>query len=82
MIKILVTTHSGDADELTVEEFDPVEINDQLNDNEVQSILIGDHIYSRIDVKNIKPVAELEEPETDPEKEVEVEIEPDPEPEE
>ena len=72
MSKTLVTTHSGDADELIVEEFDPVEINDQLNDNELLSILIGDHIYSRIDVKNIKPVAE-------PEQEVEVEPEPDPE---
>lgn len=57
-ITIKVTTHSGDEDILTVDEFNPAEINDQLNDNELQSILIADHIYSRIDVKNIKPVVE------------------------
>jgi len=68
-ITIKVTTHSGDEDILTVDEFDPVEINDQLNDNELQSILIGDHIYSRIDVKNIKPISEPEEPEEDSEEE-------------
>ncbi|MCZ2260616.1 hypothetical protein [Sporosarcina sp. G11-34] len=57
-ISIKVTTHSGDEDILTVDEFNPVEINDQLNDNEPQSILIADQIYSRINVKNIKPVVE------------------------
>jgi len=66
-ITIKVTTHSGDEDILTVDDFNPEEINDKLNDNEVQSILIVDHIYSRIDVKNIKPIAEP----TDPEPEVE-----------
>lgn len=61
MIKLLVTTHSGDADEVMVEEYDPVIVNDQLNNHELQSVLIGIHIYSRIDVKNIKPIEELEE---------------------
>lgn len=58
MIKLEVTTHSGDLDIIEVEEFDPEKLNDLRNNNEIESILIGDNSYSRIDLKNVKVIKE------------------------
>jgi hypothetical protein len=55
-MKIKITTHSGLEDEVTVESYDPIDINTQMNDGSIHSILIGDNIYSRIDLKNIKVI--------------------------
>ncbi len=61
MIKLEVSTHSGDIDIVSVEEYDPEAMAQKLNDDEVHSILIGDNIYSRIDVRNIKLIVETTE---------------------
>lgn len=58
MVEIEVSTHSGDIDVVSVEKYEPKDMAQKLNDNDVHSILIGDNIYSRIDIKNIKPVKE------------------------
>lgn len=58
MIELEISTHSGDIDVIKVDEYEPQEMATKLNDNDVHSILIGDNIYSRIDIKNIKPVHE------------------------
>lgn len=55
MIKLEVSTHSGDVDVIEVEEYDPMEIT-KLRNSDVQAILIGNRSYSRIDIKNIKPI--------------------------
>ncbi len=52
-MKIRVTTHSGEDDILEVESYDPIDMNEKLNDNSLHSILIGQNNYSRIDIKNI-----------------------------
>ncbi|MBP1917172.1 hypothetical protein J2Z23_004157 [Lederbergia galactosidilyticus] len=58
MIKLNVTTHSGADDIVEVESYNAAEMAEQLNNNELQAIAIGDNVYSRIDLKNIKPVYE------------------------
>lgn len=58
MIKLEVTTHSGDLDIIEVEEFDPEKLNDLRNNNEIEAILIGENSYSRIDLKNVKVIKE------------------------
>ena len=56
MIKLEITTHSGDLDIIEVEEFNPEKLNDLRNNSEIESILIGENSYSRIDLKNIKVI--------------------------
>lgn len=57
MIKLEITTHSGETDVIEVEEFDAVAITEERNGDK-EAIAIGNHSYSRIDIKNIKPVNE------------------------
>lgn len=56
MITLRITTHSGDEDIIQVENFDAEEITKQRNDNDIQAITIGDISYSKIDLKNVKPI--------------------------
>jgi hypothetical protein len=56
---ILVNTHSGKEYEINVEEYNPVEINENLNNREVNTIIIGDVIIARIDVKSICKKTEI-----------------------
>lgn len=58
MIRVKVTTHSGEDDLLELEEYDPAEVDRKRNDESVVSILIGGNSYSRIDIKNIRIVDE------------------------
>ena len=53
-MQLRITTHSGEDDKVEVEDYNAEELTEQLNDNEVHSIQIGNNIYSRIDIKNIK----------------------------
>lgn len=56
MIKLQVITHSGDIDEISVESYDAEDIANQINSNETLVIVIGDYVYSRIDIKQIKKI--------------------------
>lgn len=56
MVKLEVSTHSGDVDIVEVESYDAEEIANQINNNEKLVISIGDNIYSRIDIKKIKKI--------------------------
>ena len=60
-MKLRVTTHSGDEDIVDVESYDPQALVNELNDNAVQSIILGDHIYARIDIKGVRPYEEPSE---------------------
>lgn len=56
-MKLLVTTHnSNEEDIVEVDNYDAQALNDQRNDPDVYSILIGNYSYSRIDLKNVKPI--------------------------
>lgn len=65
LIKLEVSTHSGDKDVIEVEEYDANSMAEELNDNEIHAIAIGDNVYSRIDIRNIrkKPDVTAEESE-------------------
>lgn len=60
MIKLEVSTHSGQTDIIEVTDYDAEEINEKRNSS-IEAILIGNHSYSRIDIKNIKPVKDIDE---------------------
>lgn len=55
MIKLKVTTHSGDEDTIEVGSFDAEKIT-ELRNGDDEAIALGNHSYSRIDIKNIKTV--------------------------
>lgn len=54
VVKIL--THSSGEYEVTVETFDAVLLNDQLNQADLNTVVVGDKIFARIDVKLVTPV--------------------------
>lgn len=56
MTKLKIITHSGIEYEGNVDAYDPIALNDQLNNQELNTVAIGEIIISRIDVKNIVPV--------------------------
>ncbi|WP_338788824.1 hypothetical protein [Metabacillus sp. FJAT-53654] len=51
-----VVTHSGQDLKIEVEVYDPILLNEQLNSNEVHTVLIGNTIFSKIDIKLVVPV--------------------------
>ena len=56
MISLKVTTHSGDEDTVEVDNYNAIEMVEKMNDENIQGIAIGDNVYSRIDLKSIKPI--------------------------
>ncbi|MEW9139125.1 hypothetical protein [Bacillus wiedmannii] len=67
--KLEVHTNSGKPMVIVTNDYDPIYLNEQLNNNNTITVVIGDYIFSRIDVKQVVPVKEEpKEPEqpTDP----------------
>jgi len=58
MIKLTITTHSGSEFNAEVAEYNPVQINDDLNNNTINTVVFGDVIISRVDVKSVVKVTE------------------------
>lgn len=50
-----VITHDGLDLTINVDDYNPIEINDKLNDNEIHTVVLGNVIISRINVKTIIP---------------------------
>lgn len=67
--KLKVHTNAGKEIEITTNDYDPIYLNEQLNNNNTITVVIGDYIFSRIDVKQVVPVKEeaKEPPVTEPE---------------
>lgn len=61
MIKLNVTTHSGADDLVEVEVYSADDLAEKLNDDLIHVISLGGNIYSRIDVKSVKPFYKEEE---------------------
>lgn len=53
MMKVRVTTHSGDDEIYKVESIDLEEITEQRNDDDIQAIQISNASFAKIDIKNI-----------------------------
>ncbi|MFL2116268.1 hypothetical protein ACEN4P_01400 [Marinilactibacillus psychrotolerans] len=57
MPQIEVTTHSGDTEVVDVETYNATELVQEINNkNDEHVIALGNSIYSKIDIKSIKPV--------------------------
>lgn len=71
--KLKVHTNGGKEIEIITNDYDPIFLNEQLNNNNTVTVVIGDYIFSRIDVKQVVPVKEEpkdpeQPPVTEPEK--------------
>lgn len=53
---IQVITHSGIKTDIEVKDYKASEINKTLNSNEVNTVCIGNHIFSKIDIKYVGPL--------------------------
>ncbi|MDQ0270715.1 hypothetical protein [Cytobacillus purgationiresistens] len=63
MIKLKIDTYNSGNYEVEVETYNASEINQQLNDRDINTVLVGDLIFSRIEVKLITPITEALKPE-------------------
>lgn len=61
MQKIEITTHSGNTEIVEVESYSAIELVQEINNKNVEHVIaLGNSIYSKIDIKSIKPVKEEE----------------------
>ncbi|WP_336992927.1 hypothetical protein [Bacillus toyonensis] len=75
--KLKVHTNAGKEIEIITNDYDPIYLNEQLNNNNTITVVIGDYIFSRIDVKQVVPVKEEpKEPEQPPVTEPEQQTDP------
>lgn len=66
MKKIKIETHEGTSDIVEVSEYDAAKTVKEINDSqEEHAIAFGDYIYSKINIKSIKPYNETEEDEVE-----------------
>ncbi len=64
-MKLIIERHSSsEAKTVEVTEYDAKLLNEQINDETINTVVIGDKIISRIDVKLVEPVEEPAEPTT------------------
>lgn len=61
-----VLTHSGEDLVITVDTYDATNFEMKLNDNTLNAVKIGDTLFSRIDLKLIKPLPVTEPPVDEP----------------
>lgn len=54
MVKLQLSTHSGEVDILEVQDYNPNELAEKINDNNINVIVLAKNIYSKIDIKHIK----------------------------
>jgi len=58
-LRLKILTHSGIEDIVEAKEYDPIKLNEDLNNKEIQTVLIGKNIYSRIDIKYVAEIKEI-----------------------
>lgn len=56
MVKLQLSTHSGEVDVLEVQDYNPNELAEKINDNNINVIVLAKNIYSKIDIKHIKVI--------------------------
>ena len=54
-MNLVITTHSGKEYRVQVEEYSAADLNEQLNNERLNTVVIGDIVISRIDVKGVSP---------------------------
>ena len=73
-MKVKVTMHTGEAYEIPVDNIDMFQVNEQRNQNELSAILIGNYSLSRINIRDVIPMEEEEQPQEQPEEETPEEL--------
>lgn len=58
MIKLEVKTHDDEIYTKEVEDYDAQKLNDEINNNEILTVVIGDLIISRINIAKISVISE------------------------
>ncbi|GAE27040.1 hypothetical protein JCM9140_3152 [Halalkalibacter wakoensis JCM 9140] len=53
---VKITCHDNEAYEINVDDYDPESINEQINNQEIITVKIGNMIFSRIDIKRVVPI--------------------------
>ena len=53
MIILEIKTHDGDIYEEEVEQYNPQELNEQINDESVLTLVIGNRIISRLKIAEV-----------------------------
>lgn len=62
MRKIQIETHDGQSDIVEVEEYDALQTAAEINNSQEEHVIaFGDYIYSKINIKTVKPVVEENE---------------------
>lgn len=64
MKKIKIETHEGTSDIVEVSEYDAAKTVKEINDSQEEHVIaFGDYIFSKINIKTIKPYSGQEEKE-------------------
>jgi len=58
MVKLKIETHDGNSYEVEVEKYNAVDLNDKLNNVECNTVVLGDLVISKINVKSVRPLRE------------------------
>lgn len=56
MILLRIETHDGITYEQEVSNYDAATLNGNLNDKELNTVVLGDLVISRINVKSVSPI--------------------------
>lgn len=59
-MKLKIVTHSGNEYAVEVAIYDPIQVNEDLNNREINTVAFGEIILSRIDVKAVVPILNAE----------------------
>jgi hypothetical protein len=57
-MQLKILTHEGKEYDVSEEIYDAASLNEKLNDNQVNTVLIGGLILSRITIKEVIPITE------------------------
>lgn len=62
MKKLIIETHDGSNDVVEVEEYDAIQTAAEINNSQEEHVIVfGDYIYSKINIKTVKPVEKVED---------------------
>lgn len=59
-MQLKIVTHSGSEYTVQVDSYDPIQVNDDLNNREINTVAFDDIILARIDVKAVVPNLDVE----------------------
>lgn len=60
MLTLRIETHDGNVYEQNVEIYEAAELNEMLNNDQLNTVVLGELVVSRINVKSVKPIEETE----------------------